>query len=516
MDQKRFLITFLLIMVVFLGINYFLRPARKPQPEAPVTDTAVVTQEMEEPTESADAGFTPLVEEDPIIVETPLYIAEFSRKGGLLISYRLKDYKGNNGGLVDLVPEGTGLFDFSTGDLFGRDLRFEPDVDSIVLEEGEEGELNLVWTQDTLTAVKRFGFDGSSYYFSFALEGLEEREVLLRFDSGLAVTEEKRAKDDRSHFNFLVFEEGLTKKDLGKLKKDPYSEGLSNPQWMGMKTKYFLLSLIPTQGTLTSARARRWERDGDEGIGFQTALSGENTFRVYLGPIDYFILKDSGCRLDSVCDFGFSIIAPLSKLILRFFRLLYTALPNYGVVIILFSLLMKIIFWPLSIRSLRSMRRMQELKPKMDALKKMYDDPKQQQQEMMELYRKHKVNPFAGCLPLLIQLPVFWALWSTLRTSIELRGAPFFLWINDLSQPDLLFSLAGFPIRFLPLAMAAASVFQARMNPAGDQQSKYFAYFLPLIFTVIFWNFPAGMVLYWLCYNLYGILEQLWLRRTHK
>jgi YidC/Oxa1 family membrane protein insertase len=505
-------------MALFVVINYVLRPQPKPQPqqETPPADSAVVTPAVEDIPKPEEIEYAPLVEDNPIVVETPLYEAKFSRQGGLLIGYRLKEFKGNNGGLVELIPEGTGLFDVVAENIMGRGLVFESNVDQLAIGTADEETLRLTASEGTIRLVKQFIFDGSSFYLGFSVSGLEDQEVQLRFGSGLAVTEEKRAKDDRSHFNFLIFDEGLKKKNLGNLKKEPFNEKLDDPMWVGMKTKYFLLSLIPEKGTLISARARRWEDDGKEGISFQTSLRGENEFRVYLGPIDYFILKDSGCRLDEVCDFGLKIIAPLSKLILRLFRAIHSVIPNYGIVIILFSLLMKLIFWPLSIRSLRSMRRMQELKPKMDALKKMYDDPKQQQQEMMELYRKHKVNPFSGCLPLLIQLPVFWALWSTLRTSIELRGANFMLWINDLSQPDLLFTIAGFPIRFLPLAMAAASVFQARMNPASDQQSKYFAYFLPLLFTVIFWNFPAGMVLYWLCYNLYGILEQLWLKRTHK
>jgi YidC/Oxa1 family membrane protein insertase len=291
--------------------------------------------------------------------------------------------------------------------------------------------------------------------------------------------------------------------------------------------------LIPdtTGDGLVTARAKYWSLDGsqetrkDEGFHIEGTIRGDQGFRVYLGPIDFFGVFRNGdyadlgkYNLDSVSDLSSGLLSPLSRLILQLFRAIGSVIPNYGIVIILFSLLMKLIFWPLSIRSLRSMRRMQDLKPKVDKVREWYkDDPKKMQEETLKVYQENKVNPVSGCLPLLIQLPIFWSLWTVLRNSIELRGAPFLLWINDLSQPDMLFAIAGFPIRFLPLAMLVTSVFHARMQPtqaAGG--SKYFAYFFPLLMVVIFWNFPSGMVLYWLCYNIYGLFEQLWLRRTHE
>ena len=153
------------------------------------------------------------------------------------------------------------------------------------------------------------------------------------------------------------------------------------------------------------------------------------------------------------------------------------------------------------------MKRMQELKPKIDALQKIYkNDPQKLQKEMMELYKKYKVNPFSGCLTLLVQLPIFWALYQILRTTIDLRGAPFIFWIKDLSAKD--------PYYILPILMGLTSILLSRVQgTAKDPQSKMFAYFMPIFLTLIFLSFPSGIVLYWLTFNVLGVLEMLLIKR---
>ena len=171
---------------------------------------------------------------------------------------------------------------------------------------------------------------------------------------------------------------------------------------------------------------------------------------------------------------------------------------------------MQIVLFPLTMKSYQASKAMRVLQPKMKELQATYkSDPKRLNAEMLNLYKSHKVNPLSGCLPMLLQLPIFWALYQTLNSTYELRKAPFVLWINDLSAPDLLFSVQGFPIRVLPLLMGAAMYFQQKLSGVSmDQSQKMMLYMMPVIFTVIFWNFASGLVLYWLINSVLTIAGQ--------
>ena len=213
-------------------------------------------------------------------------------------------------------------------------------------------------------------------------------------------------------------------------------------------------------------------------------------------------------------DYGwFSFMAiPLVWLLTIFNR--FTG--NYGIDIIILTILIKIAFYPLTKKSMASMKKMQELGPIMKQIKEKYkDDKARQQQETMNLYKTYKINPLSGCLPMVLQIPVFIALYKGLLVAIELRHAPFMLWINDLSAPEHLWdlSVAGYtlPIRLLPLLMGISMFVQQKMSPSGgmDPAQQKMMLFLPLIFTFMFWGFPTGLTIYWLVNNLLSIGQQL-------
>jgi YidC/Oxa1 family membrane protein insertase len=242
-----------------------------------------------------------------------------------------------------------------------------------------------------------------------------------------------------------------------------------------------------------------------------------------LGPRELSLLKELGKQLDLAINFGFfDIIARPMLFALRFFN---KYVKNYGISIIIITILIKILFWPLTHKSYKSMKEMQKLQPLMKKIREKYKHDKQQMnKEMMALYKTYKVNPMGGCLPMAIQIPVFIALYNLFGKSIELRHAPFMLWINDLSAPDRLFSFPfeiplmsppyGIPV--LTLLMGATMYITQKMTPMtmGDPTQAKVMQFLPLFFTFIFINFPSGLVLYWLVNNILQIGQQYRIKKS--
>jgi YidC/Oxa1 family membrane protein insertase len=241
--------------------------------------------------------------------------------------------------------------------------------------------------------------------------------------------------------------------------------------------------------------------------------TGGGDYLVFYGPRDLDVLEPLGHGLAEAVDFGwFDIIA---KPMLAALKAIYSVVGNYGVAIIIITILVKLLFWPLTAKSYKSMKQMQKLQPQIKKLREKYKDDKQRMnQEVMQMYKTYKVNPMGGCLPMLVQIPVFIAFYKVLYGSIELRHAPFMLWINDLSAPDRLFPDLGIPyvggIPVLTLLMGASMFLQQKMTPAtmGDPTQQKMMMLMPIVFTFIFIQFPAGLVLYWLVNNLLSIGQQ--------
>jgi YidC/Oxa1 family membrane protein insertase len=228
-------------------------------------------------------------------------------------------------------------------------------------------------------------------------------------------------------------------------------------------------------------------------------------YRVYIGPKEVKYLKELGFSADKLVDFGFFTI--IAKPLLWFLNLTNSITKNYGIDIIIISILIKIIFLPLTQISMKSMKEMQKVQPEMNRLRAQYKNDKAKlQQEIMLLYKRRKINPMSGCLPMVIQIPVFFALYNALQNAFEMRHAPFFLWIRDLSAKD--------PIYITPLIMGATMVIQQKMTPtaADPSQAKMFM-LMPIMFTFLFLNFPSGLVIYWLTNNVLSIAHQYYLNK---
>jgi len=302
--------------------------------------------------------------------------------------------------------------------------------------------------------------------------------------------------------------------------------------WVAVKNKFFTQILVPDGGAIGyNLAAERVTIAGEDqnpalkpksaeikSVGAsalmaeRTLKSGEafcQTYRLYVGPKKYSILRTLGLHQEDVMEFG--MWSPVCKFLLTVLNMTYNFIPNYGLAIIILTILIRIIFWPLTHKSTESMKRMQELQPLINELKaKHKDSPRKMQEETMALYRKHKVNPISGCLPMLIQIPVFIALFIVLRSAIELRFAPF-LWINDLSAPERLFAdILPIPLNILPIFMAATQAWQQALMPATDpNQQKMMLFFMPVMMLVMFYMMPSALVLYWSANQCIVIVQQL-------
>lgn len=333
----------------------------------------------------------------------------------------------------------------------------------------------------------------------------------------------------------------LFKKQADEDKRVPRTVTLQTntpADWVAVKSKFFVQILAPEGGAagyqLTAERALAPGEAQDpsqapesaeiQAVGAKafiperTLNPGESvtqTLKLYTGPKKYSLLRKLGLHQDEVMDFG--MWSPLCKFLLIVLNATYSVIPNYGIAIILLTILIRILFWPLTHKSTESMKKMQELQPLIAELRKKHkDSPRKLQEETMAMYKQHKVNPVSGCLPMLIQIPVFIALFVVLRSAIELRFADF-LWIKDLSEPERLIPF-GFTVpllgwdalNILPIFMAATQAWQQSMTPATDAaQQKMLLFFMPVMMLVMFYSMPSALVLYWSTNTVIMIAQQL-------
>jgi YidC/Oxa1 family membrane protein insertase len=312
--------------------------------------------------------------------------------------------------------------------------------------------------------------------------------------------------------------------------------------WVAVKNKFFVQILAPTDGAsgcdLIAERAPSSNEDPADsrtwdGVAIPSLVAAaarfeerslapresyRRTFSYYVGPKEVSSIKPLGRHMKEVMDFG--MLRWLCEVLVWSLRGLYAVIPNYGVAIILLTLIVRIVFWPLTHKGTESMKRMQELQPKLKELQQKYrDKPQKLQQETMALYREHKVNPLGGCLPMLIQIPVFFALFNVLRSAIELRFAGF-LWVRDLSEAENLLHgaipLIG-SLNILPLIMAATQAWQQHLTPTGgDPAQQKMMMFMPIIMLIFLYTMPSGLVLYWTANQVMMIVQLLWQRRMKK
>nr|MBA2586593.1 YidC/Oxa1 family insertase periplasmic-domain containing protein [Chthoniobacterales bacterium] len=301
-----------------------------------------------------------------------------------------------------------------------------------------------------------------------------------------------------------------------------FQEKIGGAEWGGVSNQFFTTLISPLGAKAVEIWGKRFDvkRSDDRSVaGIEGAMAmpgfelpaGQSTslkFQIYAGPKLYGRLAKLDHDEAEVMNFG--IWKLVSQALLNFMNLLHGFLGNYAVAIVVLTAIVKAVLWPLQNKANKSMRRMSALSPKMQELREKYkDDPTRMNQEVMKLYKEHGVNPVGGCLPMMIQIPIFFGLFSMLGQAVELRNAPF-LWVHDLSQPDTVAHIPGlgWPINILPLLMGATNVWLMRMTPkTGDTTQQKVMMFMPLIFLFFCYNFAAALALYYTTQNLFTILQ---------
>jgi len=398
----------------------------------------------------------------------------------------------------------THLLDTTFARYFFTGYKAYESKDSLI--ELSRGKKVVLYSRDSLE-VKTFVFNPDSYLVDFTIEKRDSMPLYVEFYGDLYLNPLNLKEEKRIYSFVLKTKKDYKKYQIAKLLKKPQDieMPLEDVQFIGLKNKYFMFVVVNKSGE--KGKLRFGIKAGKPYFKIESQNNKLNLL-AYSGPIEYFLLKKIGYGLFANYDFGGALIAPFSMAILYILKFLHNFIPNWGWSIVVFALLMKIVFFPLTYKGLSSMRKMQRLKPEIDKLQKIYkNDPQKLQKEMMELYKKHNVNPFSGCLTLVVQLPIFWALYRILRMTIELRGAEFILWIKDLSAKD--------PYYILPILMGITSIIQSKLQQTGaqDSQTKMFTYFMPIFLVIIFISMPSGIVLYWFTYNLFSVFETLLIKR---
>ncbi len=507
--EKNVLIAVVLSILVIIGFQYFTPAPPPPAPQAPVATEAPKEAKTEQAKPAAPAAVvpeTPAAEEKEIRVENNLYKAVFTSRGGTVKYWEIKSFKDRIKKDVLLLSKQGAVPALGMGDNSELDL-------SAANFSVTGGDVRLDDRKKSASVVFEYAKDGKSvrrtytfYYDTYKVDltdevsGLSEYWITIGSDFGIFEKE-----DSYTHLGPVL----LKGTDLIEVKEKKLKEintYKDNLRWIAQEDKYFCAALVPATQV---EEARAWTLKNSPVIAFK-AKPGVNRFTVYAGPKEHDRLAALNLGLEHIVDFGFfSIIARPLFWALKFF---HKYIGNYGWAIILLTIVVRIPFIPILNMGQKSMKKMQDIQPKMAEIKEKYKkDPQKMQAEMMELYKKYKVNPMSGCFPMLLQIPVFFALYKVLLISIELRGAPWLLWITDLSAPDALFGhLAGFSLGGpLPYLMGITMVIQQKMTPSTmDPKQAKLMMLMPVVFTFMFLNFASGLVLYWLVNNVLGIIQQ--------
>ncbi len=550
MDKRTILAIVLSLAVIIAYQVFFLKPPVKQPQQATqqATPKTAPADSKAAPAPSANQAAAPKIAqtvapapvvapEKTITVDTPLYTAIFTTNGGALKSFRLKGYRktiNKNADLIEMVNIQAGMPAPLAVSFPGSSLdipvgsAFEANVPSLDLTKGQEKN-QLTFTQTFPGRVKiektytfhpgKFAFDLEVRAYNLSQEPISQSAGLNWYE----YVDPKAETDSYTHEGPIAyFKQDIERPEVKKMEAET-SMG-PDVSWGGFESKYFIAAIIPQNPSLTSMVMSKDAGTNMVSVSIRGAKSiipsgqaGLFSYTLFLGPKDHAILKAQGVQLEDAIDFGSWLkwLAMPMLIVLKFFN---QYINNYGLSIIILTILIKVIFWPLGNKSYESMKQMQKLQPKMQEMREKYKDDKQRiSQETMALYKAHKVNPLGGCLPMVIQIPVFFGLYKTLLYAIELRHSPLFWWIQDLSAPDTLFGhIAGFAVGPLPILMGATMFIQQKMTPmGGDPMQQKIMLWMPVIFTVMFLNFPSGLVIYWLFNNIISIGQQYYINKRH-
>ncbi|HGY54338.1 MAG TPA: membrane protein insertase YidC [Caldithrix abyssi] len=489
--------------------------------------------------------------EKEVTIETDRILVQISNKGGgSLKKYILKKYTKYDSSYVNMIsPEiknnlylgfqdNTGEFIEANNYLFFT----ENTIEKKYLKEGERFKIRYTLNIAGGELQKTYIFYNDKYHFDVVVKFSRPNQMLLnntyRFGwvNGLPSTE-SYVEDDNNYnqVNIYIGDE-LEQFNITDKGRTPEVSLTGRADWFAIRTKYFLAAVSNVNANVDDGvyysglgiqRQDYVQRLYDVGFNVRETSGGQaDTMRIYMGPLDHKELKAYDNNLDLlILNNGWyeRTFRFFSLIILQVLEFMHGFIPNYGIVIIIFSILIKLIVYPLTKKSYQSMKEMQKIQPLVQELKEKYKgDPQRMNKEMMKLYKEHGVNPMGGCLPMLLQMPLLFALFIVFRSTIQLRGAMFIPgWIEDLSRSDTLFHLPfslpfyGNEFNLLPILMAITMIFQSKMT-MQDPKQKAMVYAMPVFMLLIFNRFPSGLNLYYTLFNLLTIVQQKFIHTEEK
>jgi len=537
MDRNSLLAFLLIAVIIFLIPEYY----KLVYPPPPDTDSLFVYKEEQiraplQPNENITTSLSFVKQEEAaksFTINTNLYTAEISTiNGGSIASLVLLNHALNDTESVDLIDNK------NANNLL---VRFRSiDGDDISLSGGwitdNDYDINVYENQATVTfrkivaekqITKALTFYPDKYIIDMsvdlsAIHNFVSRGIsTVSWAGGLPLTEPNK-KDEQIYYKAVLFQGDETytpktqKPSKAKLERMEYPT-----DWVAIRTKYFIMAMVPKKQA-PGSEVLAIEENGDisYNVGMFFDVNRPFLSTLYIGPLEYNRIKRLGNNLDRIMNFGWAFIRPISKGVHWFLLFLYNYIPNYGFVLLVFSVAVKILVYPLTKKSYVSTKKMQAVQPMLNDLREKYkNDQRKFAQVQMNLFKEHGVNPLSGCVPILLQMPLLFALFTVFRSSIELRGAPFILWIKDLSRPDAVFDLGinvplyGSQVAILPILMGVTMFIQMKSTPtpqSGGQQ-KFMMYFMNGFFVLIFNQFPSGLVLYYTLFNILTVLQQKYL-----
>ena len=532
--ERNLLLAFVLIgVVMYISQTYFAPPPPPKKPVTPVsapastapTGTATGTAATEAVAKPAPAPNATVEKAEPVLViQTDLYRVALSNQGGTVRSWQLKQYRGNDGKPLELVNAAAGLeFPFSlyfpnakpTADVNWTWYKQIPDPDNLgVTYEYSDGRTNVR---------KTFRFQQHSYLTQVSTDVTvdgKQLQHLIQWRGGFGDLTVPTSAGNQRTLYFDVTQNKLVEQTAKSAANGPVT-ATGNFSFGGLADNYFAAVFLPEgNGNMTHVTFDDKVRTPlDEApqpyTGMAVGNGPPNRFELFVGPKDLDLLAKINPKLEQTVDFGWlSFLAKPLFLIVNYVNDHYVR--NFGWAIVVVTIALNFALFPIKMANMKSMRKMQALKPQIDAINNKYKgisirDPKKadQNQEVMDLYKKHGVNPMGGCVPMLLQIPFFIAFYKVFTVSVEMRGAQW-LWVTDLSQPE------HWQIKILPLVMIASQFIMQKMTPqpAGDPAQQKMMMFMPLVFGFMFYNFPSGLVLYYLTSNLVSMAQQWFFNKT--
>ncbi len=497
-----------------------------------------------------DTAVSKKIGEKIITVENKKVAIEFTNRGGCPRTYTMKDYKTWDQKPLQLIDwkKGKELHlkfiskdgrDINTKDLVFNSTYQPNEIIDIEKRQNFKLRYELFISEDsTQKIIKTYTFKPDSYEFEVEYELVNSDKFIQNsryqvvWETTLNPTEYRSDEEAGFAEAFAYMGGELKKKDASDFTQDSKPDDVTGvTEYVSSRIKYFGIYIIPADNNKGDGAYLEGykEKLPDEGlkkyysIGLKMNIKNDKldkaSMRILLTPMDYQILKSYDAGLEKSMRFALDfLVRPIAQyFILPFFSFLHSFIPNYGIVIIVFSLILKILLNPLTKKQTDSMRKMSGLNPKMTAIREKYkDDPTKANQQIMKLYKEEGINPAAGCLPMLLQLPILYALFGVFQSTIVLRQTPFFGWITDLAAPDVIFRLP-FKIPLfgidqvagLATLMGITMIIQQRMTNT-DPKQKAMVYLMPIMFTFIFYSFPSGLNLYYFMFNVFSIAQQIY------